>query len=362
MRNIKWIASVALCALSFIACANGNDSESPTLQPDPQPEVTAFAKGADISWVTEQEKMGVTFKNSSDVVTDCFVLMKEIGMNAIRLRVWVDPVGGWCAKEDVVEKAVRAKDAGMEVMIDFHYSDLWADPGRQTIPASWKDLSLAQLNSAIANHTTEVLNAVKAQGVVPMWVQVGNETRNGMLWPEGQLWTNEGSLNHWNQYVQMSNAGYDAAKAVFPDAIVIVHIDNGWEDNDWWFKDFKAAGGKWDMIGLSHYPQTHDSKSWSEMNTLCLNHIKMLGQTYKTPVMVCEIGTKQINETLAAQVMNDFMTKVKAIDQCAGVFYWEPQVYGSWKPEIYEEWGWGSYDMGAFTNGGKPSSVLNAFK
>ena len=361
MKNMKWLILTAFCALGIIACTNNNDSDNHNNTDEPVN--STFAKGADISWVTQMENDGVNFKNSSNINTDCFALMKEIGMNAIRLRVWVNPEDAdWCGKTDVVNKAVRANELGMDVMIDFHYSDWWADPGKQNKPAAWEGMSLTQLRSAISSHTIDILNAIKAKGIAPKWVQVGNETRNGMLWPDGQLWNDNGNLNHWSQYAQMSNSGYNAAKSVFPNTIVIVHIDNGWEDNDWWFKDFKAAGGKWDMIGLSHYPQTHASKGWSEMNSLCLNHIKSLGDTYGTPVMICEIGTKQSNEALATQVMNDFMTKAKALNQCAGVFYWEPQVFNGWKPAIYNDKGWNAYDMGAFNTNGQPSSALNCFK
>lgn len=353
---MKWLAAIALSVLGFMACSSDNDSKNDSS------DSISFVKGADISWLTEMEQMGVSFRNSNNDLTDCFVLMKEIGMNAIRLRVWVNPIGGWCAQEDVISKAIRAKNAGLDVMIDFHYSDWWADPGKQNKPEAWKSMDVPELKVAIADHTNKLLSALKAKGVTPKWVQIGNETRNGMLWPEGQLWNETGNLNHWTQYAEMSNAGYDAVKSVFADALVIVHIDNAWEDNDWWFSDFKAAGGKWDMIGLSHYPQTHATKTWKEMNTLCANHVRALGNKYKTPVMICEIGTKQVNEVLAAQVMNDFMNAVKSLNQCAGVFYWEPQVYGGWKPAIYDDYGWDGYDMGAFTNDGKPAAALNAFK
>ena len=168
-------------------------------------------------------------------------------MNAIRLRVWVNPekaYGNFCNQVDVVAKAKRAKEAGMEVMIDFHYSDFFADPDRQTKPAAWEGKSQAELKTAVANHTTDVLKALKEAGVTPKWIQIGNETRNGMLWPEGQLWTDKGDIaNGWKNYATLSNAGYDAAKKVFGDAIIIVHQNNAWEDLDWWFKKFKAAGG-----------------------------------------------------------------------------------------------------------------------
>ena len=365
--------------LGLTACGGGSDepeapvpepTPTPNPTPDPTPDNTvSFYKGADISWITEMEKDGKKFYNASGQETDGFQLMKELGMKAIRLRVWVNPekesgYGNYCNQADVVAKAKRAKEAGMDVMIDFHYSDFFADPSRQSKPAAWEGKSPTELKTAVADHTTAVLKAIKEAGVTPKWIQIGNETRNGMLWPEGQLWTEKGDIaNGWKNYATLSNAGYDAAKRVFSDAIIIVHQNNAWEDLDWWFKKFKAAGGKFDMIGLSHYPQAESDKTWQNVNQLATSHIKSLANTYNCKVMVCEVGVKtQANETIAAQVLAAFMTEAKKVEACAGVFYWEPQVYGSWKPAYYTTLNWNAYDMGAFTSTGKPSKVMDAFK
>lgn len=335
---------------------------------DPVPEISeaTFAKGADISWVTEMEADGVRFFNTKGEETDCFLLMKELGMNAIRLRVWVNPenaYGKYSDMEDVVIKARRAKDAGMELMIDFHYSDFFADPSRQTKPAAWKNLSMQDLMKAVSDHTTAVLDALWKEGISPRWIQIGNETRNGMLWKEGQLWTSSGDLKDgWANYVALSNAGYDAAKAVFPDASVLVHQNNAWEDLAWWFTKFSQAGGKYDMIGLSHYPQSETDKDWKTVNSLALSHITSLGRAFGRNVMIVETGVKtQQNETEAAKALAEFLTEAKKLDRCAGVFYWEPQTDGSWKPDHYDELSWRPYDMGAFRNG-RPTSVLDTFK
>lgn len=327
---------------------------------------SAFAKGADLSWVTEMEDDGKKFYNSSGTETDCFEIMAALGMNACRLRVWVNPendYGAYCDKADVVAKAVRAKAAGLDVMIDFHYSDMFADPSRQNTPAAWEDYSLTEMAAAVASHTEEVLTAVVDAGVTPKWVQVGNETRNGMIWPTGQLWTDDGDIaDGWTNYTTLSNAGYDAVKTVLPDAIVIIHINNAWADNDWWFTKFIAAGGKMDMIGLSHYPQSEDDKTYTEVNSLAVEHIQSLSASYGVKVMITEVGVKSSNETLANTVLSAFMTSAKQLDECAGVFYWEPQVYGSWKPAVYASWGWSAYDMGAFTSAGRPAACLGAFE
>lgn len=371
MKYINFWFFVMGMLLSCSACGNHSETDSDTgeLPDEGGSSTTVFAKGADISWVSEMKQKGMKFYDASGVETDCFRLMKNLGMNAIRLRVWVNPKDGWNNKEDVVSKAKRAQAEGMDLMIDFHYSDSWADPGQQFKPAAWQGKSLAELKQAIADHTKDVMNALKAAGVTPKWVQVGNEIRPGMLWDEDKalsgafydvyekdvkgLNSSTNKLKYPGNQANLAafvNTGYDAVKSVFPEAIVIVHIDNAWDDQTWWFDQFLKAGGKMDMIGLSHYPQTHETKKWEEMNRLALEHVSQWAAKYKVKVMVAEVGVKRSNAT-SPQVLKEFMNKAKAMEQCAGVFYWEPESYG-----------WNSYDMGAFTDEGKPSAIMDAFK
>ena len=139
-----------------------------------------FVRGADVSWGTEMEASGKKFYTTSGQETELFALMKAIGMNAVRLRVWVNPLGygygAWCDQADVVNKAERAHEQGLDVMIDFHYSDFFADPSRQKMPKDWSGYTFDQVKAAVADHTKEVLTALKQKGVEPKWVQVGNET------------------------------------------------------------------------------------------------------------------------------------------------------------------------------------------
>ncbi|MCF0194244.1 MAG: glycosyl hydrolase 53 family protein [Bacteroidaceae bacterium] len=369
MKKIYHLFFIIYSLVFIVACGN---KPAGTEQEVTVPEAPVFAKGADVSWVTEQEADGVKFYDKDGRETDCFALMKEIGMNAIRLRVWVNPEtaaqqdskdGGYgsaySGKEDVVAKAVRAKEQGLNVMIDFHYSDLFADPGRQLTPAAWREKSVDELKEAVAAHTTEVLEALKEAGVAPTWVQIGNETRPGMLHPTALLWDEEGErAEGWANYAALTNAGYDAAKAVFPESIVMVHIDNAYEENDWWFDRLKENGGKFDMIGLSHYPMVTGKVTWQEANRLALEHIRAWAEKYEVPVMVVEVGVIYGDED-ADQCMKEFMAEVRGIEQCKGVFYWEPQVYGGWRPQVYETvFGWGAYNQGAFTDEGRPAGYL----
>lgn len=373
MKKILLSLACLFAGATLTTACGGDDSPEPLqpVQPEPEnpgdgDEETAFVRGADVSWCTEMEAAGKDFYNSQGEARECMALMKELGLNAIRLRVWVNPAGvygPYCDAADVLAKACRAQELGLPVMIDFHYSDFFADPSRQDVPQEWKGMTVEELRAAVADHTTSVLRMLKDAGVDVRWVQVGNETRNGMLWPAGQLWTEAGDISGgWMNYAALSNAGYDAVKNVYPGAFVIVHQNNAWEDLDWWFKKFKAAGGKFDMIGLSHYPQTESGKTWKEMNSLAAAHVASLASTYGVEVMVCEVGVKADNPALGKQVLADFMDKVEPMVGCAGVFYWEPEVYGGWKPACYTSLGWNAYDMGAFLDNGRPSVILDAFK
>ena len=190
--------------LLFLSCDKNPEPDKPVL--------AGYAKGADIGWLTEMEHAGKKFYDSQGREKDCFVLLKELGVNAIRLRVWVDPADGWCNTQDLINKAKRANDLGLRIMINFHYSDSWADPSKQYKPAAWSAMNFDNLKKAVSKHTTDVLQALKQLSINPEWIQIGNETGNGMLWEDGKA-----SVN-MSQYVALNNAGYDAAKSVFPEA------------------------------------------------------------------------------------------------------------------------------------------------
>lgn len=347
-----------LMVIGCLSCKN-NTPVDPYI---PAP-VGSYAKGADLSWLTEQEDDGVLFYDSLGQTCECMRLMRDHGMNSVRLRVWVNHSTGWCNLPDVIVKAKRAAELKLRIMIDFHYSDFFADPGRQDIPADWQDYDITQMKQAVTNHTTEVLTALKNEGITPEWIQVGNETRNGMLWPLAQLWDENGDTpNGWKNYATLTTAGYNACKAIFPEASVIVHIDNAYLNNNWFFRKLKYYGGKWDMIGLSHYPMMKQwsGKDWEEMNELAVANIKLLHGEFDCPVMVVEIGTLSYQETQATAVIDDFRQRVDTLDYMKGIFYWEPQVYNSWRPAEYITLGWGAYNMGAFNKNGHPNNALKA--
>ncbi|MCD8177259.1 MAG: arabinogalactan endo-1,4-beta-galactosidase [Tannerellaceae bacterium] len=346
LKNIFFLIAFAL--FTFISCDDDNKAE--TEKETGSETETGFAKGADIGWLTQMESAGMKFYNSNGQEKDCIVLLKELGLNSIRLRVWVNPEDGWNNADDVLYKAWRAHKLGMRLMIDFHYSDTWADPGNQTKPAAWTDLSFEELKTAMANHTKEVLTKLKNQNIDVEWVQVGNETADGLLWEDGRASGNDNA--NMPNYAALIATGYDAAKSVYPDAKVIVHLDRG-ENNDlyrWNFDGLKNNGGKWDVIGMSLYP---GPDNWKEMNSACLSNMQDMISRYGTEVMICEVGMSWDEETAGKAFLTDLISKAKNIadDKCLGVFYWEPQAYGNWQ----------GYTKGAFDNSGKPTIALEAF-
>ena len=373
------LAALAFAVSSLFVGCGGSGGDQKDEPDEPSVDKVAFARGADVSWASEMEydmthnpsRIGGTAFKHSKGNAGLYPVLKAAGINAIRLRVWVRPEdpNGWSGKEDVVRMAKRAAEAGMAVMIDFHYSDFFADPSRQNTPSEWSGLNLNGLCAKVAEHTRNVLTALKSAGVTPLWVQGGTETRPGMLWETGRLYNDKGEISGgWSNYAALSNAGYDAVKSVFPAAKVIIHIDNAYQDNTWFFDKLKAAGGKFDMIGLSHYPMTNPSMTWKAMNSSAILNIKSLAAKYGCRVMVCEVGVKNTASDLAASTlcMTEFMNSVKSLSVCAGVFYWEPQVDGKWRPSIYErpDRDWGAYNMGAFSSDGSaitPTAILSAF-
>ena len=251
------LASALLFSITGTSCSNDDNT---TPEKEKTYDMSGFAKGADVSWLTEMEKDGVKFYNQNGKATECMKLLREEGTNSIRLRVWINPEGGWCGKNDVITKAWRAQQLGFRLMIDFHYSDTWADPGNQKVPAAWQGYTVEQMKQAVADHTKDVLTALKDRGVTNVeWVQVGNETRDGMLFNSDEAVTGQVSKNAAN-FAAYINAGYDAVKAVYPQAKVIVHVDEGHNLGryTWLFGELKKKGGKWDVIGMSLYPEDNN--------------------------------------------------------------------------------------------------------
>jgi arabinogalactan endo-1,4-beta-galactosidase len=236
----------------------------------------------------------------------------------------------------------------MRIMIDFHYSDTWADPGKQAKPAAWANLSFDALQQKVYEHTFDVLTALKKAGVTPEWVQVGNEIPGGMLWPDG-------STSNWAQLAQLLNKGYEAAKAVNAKIKVIVHVDEG-NNNEkfrWFFDKATEHLVKYDVIGLSYYP-FWIKKDYSETIADLQKNLNDMASRYQKEVMVVEVGgvDEQVQNT--KELIAATIKAVRSVPdhKGLGVLYWEPQGAKSWS----------GYGLSAWQPDGKPSPALDAFK
>ena len=340
-----------LAALSLFSCGQ-NESSSEGNKPVDKPTETTFAKGADIGWYTEMEKADQKFYTASGEEMDCPSLMKSLGFNSLRFRVWVNPKDGWNNKADVLKKCLRAKELGMKIMIDFHYSDTWADPGKQYIPAAWESYDLTAMAKAVADHTSDVLNTLKENGVDVAWVQVGNEVTNGMLWETGRVQGTSAA-----GFAKLFKAGADQVRSIYPDASVILHIDNAWKmDTLKWFYSLMAnAGVKYDMIGLSLYPSYwNDEKKafepWEEKVNQAIANIPQLIKSYNKDVMLVEFGMPAAEPEKGKQALETLWDGLKNETRFKGIFYWEPE----------SEPARNGYALGAF-NDGKPTAALSPF-
>lgn len=342
---IKTMCVLAVMTLSSCGQNESNSDGGQTAKP-------AFAKGADIGWYTEMEKKGYKFYTASGTEMDCPALMKSLGFNSLRFRVWVNPEDVWNGKEDVLKKCLRAKELGMKIMIDFHYSDIWADPGKQYVPKAWESYDLDAMAKAVAEHTSDVLNTLKNNGVDVAWVQVGNEVTNGMLWEKGRVKGDSAA-----GFAKLFKAGADKVKSIYPKASVILHIDNAWDMNtlQWFYSLMANSGVKYDMIGLSLYPsywndETNAFEPWEEKVNQAIANIPQLIKTYNRDVMLVEFGMPAAEPQKGKEALETLWNGLKDVKRFKGIFYWEPE----------SEPARNGYALGAF-NDGKPTIALSPF-
>ena len=316
-----------------------------------------FVKGADVGFLTGQERRGTVFHDRQGRERECLELLKnDYQMSAIRMRVWVNPRGGSCDKNELLAMAKRVKALGMDLMVDFHYSDSWADPAKQSIPKAWADHSYEQMKEDLRAHTVDVLTLLKTNGITPRWVQVGNETANGLLWPMGHI------EQHPDQYAGFIRPGYDAVKEVFPETIVIVHLDRGHKQSlyDYNLDIVLQNGGKFDMVGMSLYPywamEGHPELNADDIISDCMANIRHVSEKYHCDVMIVETGyevDEQRPEVMEegrrqlTRVIREAQTETNG--HCRGVFYWEPQCLP------------GGYKLGAFDHNASPTVIMDGF-
>lgn len=303
-----------------------------------------IARGVDLGWVSQLESMGVTWEDENGNSVDPLQALKDMGANAVRLRVFVNPPKSafWQKREDetcmlgfadarsVMEMSKRVKAMGLKLMIDFHYSDHFADPQFQDIPKAWEEDDEEGLKQRVYHHTKEVLTLLTDNGIYPEWVQVGNEINPGLLLPKGDL------KNAPEAMVSFLNAGYDAVKECCPDCQVITHLAGGhrpqWCDPFW--ETFFSLGGKTDILGFSHYPYwfNYEEQCKHLAERLCEYHAK-----YHKPVLVAEVGGPEDKEEETYELLADTIKAVESVPegQGLGVFYWEPAVGKDILPDKY---------------------------
>lgn len=292
--------------------------------------------GADISSLKKSEDLGGVYRYADGREADALQILKDHGLNYARLRVWVDPADGYHDKARLLEMALRLKSLDIKLLVDFHYSDNWADPGKQIKPAAWKDFDFAGLKRAVYEHTFEVCKALVDQGTPPDMVQVGNEINAGMLWPDGDY-------QHMDNLAALLKEGYQAVKDCSSSTLVMLHIAEG-GDNDlarWWFDQMVRREVPFDVIGISYYPYWHGTLGQLQHN---LNDISA---RYEKDVIVVETAyafTDQDDDSYENIVtgdmaipgypltpegqramLRDVMAIVRAVPngRGLGVFYWD---------------------------------------
>ena len=245
--------------------------------------------GADISFLPELEARGMKFSDNG-VEKDAIQILKDHGLNYVRLRIFNDPARdsgyspgkGFCDLSNTLKMAKRVKAAGMKLLLDFHYSDYWADPGKQYKPAAWRKYSFEELKKAVYDYTKDVMQQLKDQGTTPDMVQVGNEINHGIVWPEG-------NVSNFDGLAQLINAGTAAVKSVDPAVVMMLHVALGGQNDEsvFFIDNMMARGVHFDVIGESYYPKWHGTLEDLETN------LDDLARRYNRDVIVVEYSHRK---------------------------------------------------------------------
>ncbi|HUA06139.1 MAG TPA: glycosyl hydrolase 53 family protein [Solirubrobacteraceae bacterium] len=325
----------------------------------PAPMSAIPDRGADLSFEPQEEAAGAHFTDSG-VPGSPLSILNEHGLNYVRLRLWVDPPPGYSDLASDLRMARRIKAAGDKLYLDIHYSDFWADPQHQDIPAAWQGQDLGQLTTTVKNYTAQVIGAFAAQGTPVDMVSIGNEIRNGILWPVGQVdWaTNSG----WDNLATLLKAGVAGARAANPSGhrlLVMLHFDEGGNnaDSTEFYDNMVAEGVPFDVIGLSYYPFFHGPLTDMKAN------VDALAASFGKPIVIAESQypwtlaggdstgnfvweASQVSDGYPAtpggqlSFYNDVLSILAQVPHGlgTGLFYWEPE----WIPGVGWEPGAGT--------------------
>jgi len=290
MKRISLWASVGLLLCLVGPGLLAQPQKAGTRSLDARPLVRPLTQyhGIDASFVPWYEDAGVEYFDEAGIQTDPIQLLADRGANLLRIRVFVNPPDGHNGQADMLHLAQRAHDAGMDILIDLHYSDSWADPGQQTQPDAWTNLSDAQLIAQVQTYTADIIASLYAQNTPPTMIQLGNEITGGMLWPTGRI-----SINGFTGLATLLNAGIAGVDEGIPKSTpqvqhpqIMIHIDRGGNlaSSQWFYDGIIAAGVEFDLIGLSYYPWWH---GWPNQ---LKETIQGVAVRYAKPVMLVEVG------------------------------------------------------------------------
>ncbi|MEP7322786.1 MAG: glycosyl hydrolase 53 family protein [Saprospiraceae bacterium] len=369
IRSYQYCLLLVICSFGLILCKKDPEGGDP--HPDPMPNPTTpvqyiwdkFVMGADLSYVNIIQDQGGQYQDSGQI-RDPYKIFKSHGANLVRIRLWHTPT--WQSGlnngkiyndlNDVVKSIRRAKEAGMAVNLDLHYSDRWADPGTQETPAAWKNLNYNQLKDSVYNYTSRVLLFLQSQSLVPEIIQIGNETNQGMLFPLGKVVN-----NNFQPFADLLKQGISAVRDFSKNStikpLILLHVAQ-LQNAEYWTNGVVNLGGvtDFDILGLSHY------FNWSTISTLpeVTNIISSLKTKYGKKIMIAEtaypwtnknadtysniipgdkgFATYGVSDTSQLNYMKD-LTQAVIAGGGTGIMYWEP---GWITSNLKDGWGTGS--------------------
>nr|WSX74552.1 arabinogalactan endo-1,4-beta-galactosidase [Streptomyces sp. NBC_00899] len=319
-------------------------------------------RGADVSTAQRALDLGAKYYDASGTARDPLDILKDAGVNYVRLRVWNDPASGYNNKAKVLQYARTAKAKGLKLLVDFHYSDSWADPGQQNKPAAWASHGVGQLQTDVYNYTYDVCNSLKAQGTTPDSVQIGNEINTGMLWNDGKVVNND-----FTNIGLLLKSGYNATKACSSNTQVVIHTADADSDAHarWFYDGIKAKGVAWDVTGLSYYCMWHGSPSTmggvvSDMKARYGKDVVIAETAYPFTAADADGTGNSVTSGCSGYPLTwqgqaaefDAVQSTARSAGAIGVFYWEPTWYAvpgnGWDPVDISHSGDGWDNMAVF--------------
>jgi arabinogalactan endo-1,4-beta-galactosidase len=357
--NKKITITLLLTVVTLLgACGSGTNKSSEESQTEVVVDNTRtsdnYILGADVSSLAEFIDNGAVFIDTDGNQKPLLALLKNHGFNYIRLRTFVDPVadygyaagdGAWCNakmkayndKEHIIEMAKEVKAQGMKLLLDFHYSDTWADPNKQVIPHAWRNINtIEDLAAQVKSYTVEVLTDMKTAEVVPDMVQVGNEITPGMLihipTDDTDCYGNNsvestalnGSTANWENLATLLEAGIKGVKQVNEHTPIMLHIENTGDREGLvhWVNQALEHDVKFDVLGLSAY------EKWQGPSTQWQGTLNLLAETYS------ELSFSIVEYNPQRRLLNDIMFNLPN-ERGLGTFFWEPVLSGEWGQSMF---------------------------